>query len=159
MKHQGQLNFLKLMAKLQNAGLYQNNQLVKSEANNFGELPSVVERVNSITEQLKTNSKNKNNMFCFITYDITSSRVRRNVAKYLIRNGFIRVQYSVFFASVERKTFLEIHKTLKKINEMYDNHDSIFFIPFGEDILNKTRVVGKSIDFELISEQKNTMFF
>ena len=159
MKNKPQSDFIKLMYKLKKAGLYNNKQLEKSTNNNFRELAELPERVDAIIERLKRNAQKPNTMFCFITYDIESDRVRRNVAKYLLRNGFIRVQFSVFFADVERKKFNEIHKTLKKVNDMYNNHDSIFFIPFGEDVLNKTRVLGKTVDFELITEQKNTLFF
>lgn len=41
---------------------------------------------------------------------------------------------------------------------MYENSDSIFIIPVGADILNKTTVIGVNVDFEIIAETKTTLF-
>jgi CRISPR/Cas system-associated endoribonuclease Cas2 len=65
----------------------------------------------------------------------------------------------VFFAESERTLFDQIHKDLKTIQELYDNNDSIFFIPVSADQLRSMKIVGQSIDFELITGSKTTLFF
>jgi CRISPR-associated protein Cas2 len=97
-------------------------------------------------------------MYAFILYDIENNKVRRHISKYLEKKGCVRVQKSVFLAELKRKLYLEIHSIIKEVNAMYDNHDSIFFIPVGEDILNTMKVVGKNIDFELITNPGSTLF-
>lgn len=98
-------------------------------------------------------------MLYFIFYDIENNRVRNQIAKYLIRNGCLRVQKSVFFAETERQVFDKIHADLKAIQELYDNTDSIFFVPVSADQLRAMKIVGQSIDFDLVIGNKNTLFF
>lgn len=98
-------------------------------------------------------------MLFFIMYDIENNKVRTQIAKYLIKKGCLRVQKSIFFAETERKVFNEIHSDLKDIQELYDNMDSIFFVPVSSDQLRAMKIVGQSIDFELITGNKNTLFF
>src|SRR5690606_29066437 len=62
----------------------------------------------------------------FILYDISQNKVRNLVAKYLIRNGCVRVQKSVFYGYLKRKQYEEIKTAIIEINQMYENHDSIF---------------------------------
>ncbi len=98
-------------------------------------------------------------MLFFIMYDIENNKVRTQIAKYLIKKGCLRVQKSIFFAEAERKVFNDIHSDLKAIQELYDNMDSIFFVPVSSDQLRAMKIVGQSIDFELIAGNKNTLFF
>jgi len=108
------------------------------------------------------NNRNRNftnSVFTFITYDIGDDKIRGHISKYLQRQGLIRVQYSVFFGDIDRAKFNKMKDTLKAINDMYKNQDSIFIIPVGEDVLNKTKVIGKNVDFEIIAEVRTTLFF
>ena len=103
-------------------------------------------------------NKKTDEMYAFIMYDIENNKIRTQIAKYLIKNGCTRVQKSVFLAGLKRKKYMEISSTLRDINAMYDNDDSIFFVPVGEDILNNMKIVGRNIDFELITNPGNTLF-
>ncbi|MBK7886880.1 MAG: CRISPR-associated endonuclease Cas2 [Bacteroidetes bacterium] len=85
--------------------------------------------------------------------------MRTKISKYLIRKGCIRVQKSVFLAQIDRKVFMEIHSTLKKVQDMYNNTDSILFLQVAEDNLRSMKMVGEQVDVELIIEGKNTLFF
>ncbi len=107
----------------------------------------------------KAGSKKINEMLCFIFYDIENNKVRTKISKYLIRKGCIRVQRSVFLAQIDRKVFMEIHSTLKKVQDMYNNTDSILFLQVAEDNLRSMKMVGEQVDVELIIEGKNTLFF
>ncbi len=98
-------------------------------------------------------------MLCFIFYDIENNKVRTKIAKYLLRKGCIRVQKSVFLAQLDRKVFQDIHTTIKKVQDLYENTDSILFLQVAEDELRSMRMVGQNIDTDLIIHGKNTLFF
>lgn len=122
-------------------------------------LDSLEDRISCILEIHTRNHLEATKMLYFILYDIENNKVRNQIAKYLIKNGCLRVQKSVFFAESERVLFDQIHKDLKTIQELYDNKDSIFFIPVSTDQLRSMKIVGQSIDFELITGSKTTLFF
>jgi CRISPR-associated protein Cas2 len=122
-------------------------------------LPALAERLPLIDDILRGFRKRKiDDMYAFIMYDIEDDKIRKQVAKYLLKNGCHRVQKSVYLAGIKRKKFNKIYQTLKEINSMYDNEDSLFFVPIGEDILNNMKILGQNIDFELVTNPGNTLF-
>jgi CRISPR-associated protein Cas2 len=96
-------------------------------------------------------------MMCLIAYDIESNKVRTQVAKYLIRQGCHRIQQSVYFAQLPRSRYRQMVEALRVINELYDNEDSIFFLPVGEDNLHKLEVVGRDLYLEVARAQRHTL--
>ncbi len=123
------------------------------------DLPPLSARINQLKAMLEKSVLRKPGfVMFFIMYDIENNKIRTHIAKYLIRKGCVRIQKSVYFADIKRNVFKEIQKTLKEINAMYDNDDSIFFIPISEDHLNNLRVVGRNIDFEYMTKHVSTMF-
>ncbi|MBN1253526.1 MAG: hypothetical protein JXR51_06205 [Bacteroidales bacterium] len=62
-------------------------------------------------------------------------------------------------AELEHKIFNEIDQTLKEVNEVYDNNDSIFLVPISSNEVKSMKVIGHSVDFDLIAGNKNTLFF
>jgi CRISPR-associated endonuclease Cas2 len=107
----------------------------------------------------KSVHQNPFDMYCFIMYDITDNRIRNYISKYLLKQGCQRIQKSVFMASLKRENFREIHETLKEVNDLYANEDSIIFVPVGEYHLQDMKVVGKNVDFQLVINTPNTLFF
>lgn len=103
--------------------------------------------------------KKPEEMYCFIMYDIENDRVRRLIAKYLERKGCFRVQKSIFFAHLHRNLHREITESLRKIQQTYDNQDSIMVLPVGEDMLNKLTCIGKDFEWEIMTGSKHTLFF
>lgn len=156
-KKRKELSFYERIMRIRKAGLESKGDLV-SVPRNYAMLP-LAERLPLVDKVLSQYSNKKlDEMYAFIMYDIENDKVRTHIAKYLIKQGCTRVQKSVFLAEFKRKKYKEIHATLKEINAMYDNHDSIFFIPIGEDILNNMKIVGLNVDFELITNPGNTLF-
>jgi len=96
-------------------------------------------------------------MMCFIAYDIESNKVRTKVAKYLIECGCHRVQKSVYFARVSRSKYKEMIEALRVINELYENEDSIFFLPVGEGNMNKLQIVGRDLYIEVARDEHHTI--
>ncbi len=103
--------------------------------------------------------KRSEDMYCFIMYDIKNNRIRRLMAKYLEQKGCIRVQKSVFFARIHRKVQKEIIEMLRKMNDCYQNQDSILILPVGEDMLNSLTCIGQEFELQLITAPKHTLFF
>ncbi len=96
-------------------------------------------------------------MLCLISYDIENNKVRRVIAKYLIRKGCIRVQKSVYLAKVDQRIYREIVSTLKEIQEMYENDDSIFVMPIGEEQLHRLQVIGRNLQIEVLTNPPHTL--
>jgi CRISPR-associated endonuclease Cas2 len=98
-------------------------------------------------------------MLFFVMYDIEHPRIRTHLARYLLRKGCHRVQKSIFLARLDRAQYEEIYQTLKGIQEAYDNHDSLLLVPIGQDELRAMRLLGKTVDVELVTGQRNVLFF
>jgi len=129
-------------------------------------LPADLDRIESINERIEKiigvykHFENKpGRMIYFIMYDIENDKIRNHIAKYLIRKGCIRVQKSVFIAESERKKYDELHTTLKEVQQMYENNDSIFFIPISVDEVRAMKIIGKNVDFSMVIDTPNTLFF
>lgn len=108
---------------------------------------------------VSTGTRRPEEMYCFIMYDIENNRVRTMVAKYLEKKGCIRVQKSVFFAQLHRNMHRDITETLRKIQQTYDNRDSIMVLPVAEDMLNKLACIGKEFEWEVLTGSRHTLFF
>jgi len=98
-------------------------------------------------------------MIFFIMYDIENNKVRNHISKYLIKKGCVRIQKSVFLIETERKNYQELHQTLKEVQEVYDNNDSILFIPLSVDELKAMKMIGQQIDVDFIMNNRSTLFF
>jgi CRISPR-associated endonuclease Cas2 len=123
------------------------------------DLPTLEERIDRILELYNRNQKTPTGMIYFIMYDIENNKVRGHIAKYLKKKGCVRVQKSIFLASTERVVFNEIHTTIREVQDFYDNNDSIFFVPVSVDQLRSMKIIGHSINYEIILGSKNTLFF
>lgn len=119
----------------------------------------LTERVERLMKFLHTvTTKDAHDMYCFIMYDITDNKVRNAVAKYLLKMGCIRVQKSVYIARMKRNSFQAMLETLREVNELYENEDSIFFVPIGESHLYDMSMLGKNVDFSLVTKPGSTFF-
>ncbi len=92
-------------------------------------------------------------------YDIESNRVRNQIVKYLIRTGCTRVQKSIFLADLPIAVYDEIRTNLTEVQQCYDNEDSILIVPISTDYLRSMKVIGQTLDVDLILKTKNTLFF
>lgn len=102
--------------------------------------------------------ENTDNMLYFIMYDIANNKVRKHVARYLERKGCIRVQKSIFVAQTPKRTYRQIDYALKKVNEKYKNGDSIFILPIAKTNLEALRVIGKNINFQVLTEEVKVLY-
>jgi len=104
-------------------------------------------------------AKRPDDMYCFILYDIETDKVRRVVARYLEKQGCIRVQKSVFFARFSRSLHQEVLAILRRVQPVCEPNDTILVLPVGEDMLNRLTCIGKHLEFELMTAPRTTLFF
>ena len=158
-KKSPELSFVEKMRRINAAGIKNFkavNQNFDDDDLAMDDLPSRVQRVLGI---FKNNSTDSKRMIYFVMYDIENDKIRNYIAKFLLQKGCIRVQKSIFLADSERKTFGEIHETIREVQQMYDNNDSSLLVPVSTDQVRAMKIIGQNIDFDLVLKNKNTLFF
>lgn len=129
------------------------------EEKDLRELMSLDERISCLLNVVNKTVRPASNMLFFVMYDISSTKVRSLVAKYLIRKGCVRIQRSIFLADVSSAVYEEIRKDLVEVQAAYDNEDSILLVPISEGYLDAMRIIGQQLDMDVIMHRKNTLFF
>lgn len=155
-KKKNRLTHLDALKLLRNSGLRGTKRIAVED--NGDQTASLEERIERILGLLNK-STTATTMLYFIMYDIEDNKVRRYISKYLEKKGCIRLQKSIFLASSERKEFAELCQTLKEVNEVYENHDSIVIAPVSTDEVKAMHIIGKKIDLLLYTDKPNTLFF
>jgi CRISPR-associated endonuclease Cas2 len=117
------------------------------------------ERLQQILQIVKSEPTKANEMTYLIMYDISNNKVRTQIAKYLLKQGCIRIQKSVFMVKSTNDRFQDIHKTLKEVNSYYDNEDSIILVPINTSDVRSMKLIGKNVQIETITDRPNTLFF
>ena len=122
-------------------------------------LSPLEDRIKDLLGLTESRKKRQDRMLFFVMYDIESNKVRRLVCKYLIREGCSRVQRSIFLADLPIDSYSRIKNDLAEIQALYDNEDSIIVLPVSTDYLRMMKVIGKTVDVDIITHTKNTLFF
>ncbi len=122
-------------------------------------LSPLEDRIKDLLGLTESRKKRQDRMLFFVMYDIESNKVRRLVCKYLIREGCSRVQRSIFLADLPIDTYARIKNDLAEIQTLYDNEDSIIVLPVSTDYLRMMKVIGKTVEVDIITHTKNTLFF
>lgn len=104
-------------------------------------------------------TRKSNNMLFFVMYDIEDDKVRTQIAKYLHRQGCLRIQKSIFIADLSFETMDKIMMDLTEVQGCYENKDSIIIVPISSDYLKAMKVIGKGIDLSVIMKTESTLFF
>jgi CRISPR-associated endonuclease Cas2 len=152
------VGYIAILKKLKNAGV-NNSPAVNREPSNLDSLPTLQERVDKVLGIINEPSRPVGNMLFFVMYDIESNKVRYNIVKYLIKRGCTRIQKSIFLADLNHEVYDAIKSDLAEIQSLYDNHDSIIICPISTDLLKSMKVIGHSINIDIITRSKNTLFF
>lgn len=157
-KKKDALTYLQKLRKLKTSGL-EHSPVINREANDLDALPTLEERVRTILGIIKKREIIANDMLFFVMYDIESNKVRYNIVKYLERQGCFRIQKSIFLANLSIEKYESIKHDLAEVQDLYENHDSIIVCPVSSDYLSSMKVIGQSINLDLITRSKNTLFF
>lgn len=121
-------------------------------------LDTLAARVAQILGLVNQNPQKNTAMFHIIMYDIENNRVRREVAKYLLAQGCIRVQKSVYFARLKPGAARKMWDDLKAVQAAYDNEDSIILAPVDTQSLGSMKIVGKDLQIDILVDRPNTLF-
>jgi len=151
-------HYMDVLRKLMHAGISQSPP-VNHDTGDIDSLPSLQQRVDTLLGLVNKPSRPSTNMLFFIMYDIESNKVRRNVVKYLLRQGCTRIQKSIFLADLPRDKYDTIRSDLTQVQALYENNDSIIVCPISTDLLRSMKVIGKCIDIDIIMHTRNTLFF
>lgn len=121
-------------------------------------LPDLAERVRLIENFVRRQSENNGtDMLFFVMYDIEDHKVRRHLAKYLIKNGCTRMQKSVFLGNAAPKKYREIAETLEEVNSLYENGDSILILPVTKENMVQLNVIGKDLNYKMVAAPPNVL--
>lgn len=151
-------SFVELMRKFYRSGL-EGSPPPNSNASKADHLPTLRERVDKMLGIVLCNQRPAGNMIFFVMYDIEDNKVRRYISQYLLKKGCTRVQRSIFLADLPGESYQQIRQDLTEVQAAYENTDSILIVPISTDLLSSMRIIGQTIDIELITNQKNTLFF
>jgi CRISPR-associated endonuclease Cas2 len=155
------LTFPQRLRKLLEAGISDSNKPIDNESPSdpYSSFPDLSTRVRKIIGIANNPTRSATDMLFFVMYDVESNKVRRLIAKYLINKGCTRIQRSVFLADIDSAKYSQIRSDLTEVQQAYDNHDSILIVPISTDYLSSMKIIGKSIDIDIITKSKNTLFF
>ena len=121
-------------------------------------LESLTERIRRMLAILQHAPMKATEMTYLVMYDISDHRVRTAVAKYLKRQGCVRIQRSVFLARSENKRFRDILETLREINGYYENKDSIILVPVNASDARSMKLIGQNVDLDTLIDPPGTLF-
>ncbi|MCH7411431.1 CRISPR-associated endonuclease Cas2 [Belliella sp. DSM 111904] len=130
----------------------------KTSINLEDELLPLSGRIEKILNIFQGKPQKSTSMNYLIMYDIQNNKVRTLVAKYLLKNGCVRVQKSVFLVHSDHKKFEEIKQTLIEINDVYENQDSIILVPLNISDARSMKLIGQNVNIEQIIDPPNTVF-
>jgi CRISPR-associated endonuclease Cas2 len=157
-KQKKEMNFVQIMRKFYRAGL-EDSPVPNRTSGNYEDLPELDERIARILGIVKRDDRPAGNMIFFVMYDIEDNKVRRYIAKYLLKLGCSRIQRSVFLADLPNDRYNCIRKDLTEVQAAYENKDSILIVPISTDYLTAMKIIGQTIDVDVITGNKNTLFF
>lgn len=148
-------SFIKKMLAMKRAGLKPAPYNITKQDIELDTLPERIQKILGLSQI----PQKAEEMTFWIMYDIEDNKIRRYIARYLEKKGFLRVQKSVFLARAERNDFKEIAEALREVNQLYENHDSIILIPVSTDELHAMHIIGKDAGIEAYEKKPNTMIF
>lgn len=151
-------DFVQVMRKLIRSGL-EDSAVPNRTVNDYDEIPRLEERVSKILGLLNRDNRPAGYMIFFVMYDIEDNKVRRHIAKYLLRLGCARIQRSVFLADLPNGEYDKIRTDLAEVQAAYENNDSILIVPISTDYLTAMKIIGQTIDVDVIAHRRNTLFF
>ena len=73
--------------------------------------------------------------------------------------GCYRIQKSIFLANLSMEKYEQIKSNMVEVQSLYENNDSIIICPVSSDILRSMKIIGQSINLDVITQSKNTLFF
>lgn len=101
---------------------------------------------------------NKEDVTFLVMYDISDTYTRDNVVTYLLREGCLRIQKSIFMGNLPYYRMKAIAESLKETCEAYDNNDSYIIIPLRKESVDGMIVCGNHDNIDMILRRKPVVF-
>lgn len=152
------LSPVEILKRMANASLHERH-VESVETENTVSMDSLEDRVKVLLGIVERQKKSRDRMLFFVMYDIESNKVRTLVHKYLKRKGCSPIQRSIFLADTDMDTYNQIKSDLAAVQEAYDNNDSIIVLPVSTDYLRMMKIIGQKIEIDVITHNRNTLFF
>lgn len=157
-KKKTEISFVQMMRKFNRAGI-EGSPSPNRRGCKIDDITSLEDRIDKLLGLVNQINRPSINMIFFVMYDIENNKVRNHVAKYLLRQGCTRVQRSVFIADLPNSNYDSIRNDLTEVQAAYENNDSILIVPISTDYLTAMRVIGQTIEMDIITHKRNTLFF
>lgn len=93
-----------------------------------------------------------------IAYDIEKDKIRNYLSKYLLRNGAIRIQKSLFLAKWKKSIYKNVKQDFLTLNDLYKSNDTIILMPLATDMFQNFFCIGKNLQLEAVAENIHTFF-
>ncbi len=147
-----------LLVKIKEAGFGDRDQVQSEGESEEDKMDSLNDRIGRLLN-ISNQKRKSTDMLFFVMYDIAHNKVRGYVAKYLIKKGCTRIQKSIFLADLPPESVASIKSDLAQVQAAYDNNDSILIVPVSTDEIRAMKIIGQNIDVDLITRNRNTLFF
>ncbi|MGF6907600.1 CRISPR-associated endonuclease Cas2 [Fusobacterium sp. PH5-44] len=90
-----------------------------------------------------------------ISYDISNGENRNHFMKFLLSQGFLRIQKSVFLGNIHKEFILEKIKGYKTF--MKSAGDSVMIVPICISDIEKSKFLGIGFDEDVLDSVKYFM--
>ena len=148
-----------ILSHIRKAGISEANRLQTASDGQAEEMEDLNERIQHILSIANNIHRKPTDMVYLVMYDIESNKVRTLVAKYLIAQGCLRIQNSIFMADTSPEVCESIKQDLADVQASYDNQDSILVVPLTTSNVESMHVIGRNVDLDLVLKNRNTLFF
>lgn len=106
----------------------------------------------------KVENVNDLDVMFLVLYDISDEYTRRSVVTYLLREGCLRIQRSVFMGNLPYSRMMSIAKTLKETQAFAHNEDSYIILPLRKESVDAMVVCGDRCNIDMILRRQNVVF-
>lgn len=92
-----------------------------------------------------------------ISYDISKSKIRKELKDYLISNGFFKIQKSVYFGEIDTAVLL---KKIDYLNSfLNEKTDTLIICPLCINDFEKSYFLGQSFDLSTLENAEDFILF
>lgn len=106
----------------------------------------------------KTDHINSNDVIFLVMYDISDDYTRRTVVDYLLREGCLRIQRSIFMGNLSFCKMQNIVRTLEEIREGSSSDDSYIIVPLRKESVNAMVICGDRRNIDMILRRQDIVF-
>lgn len=158
MAKQQELTLFEKLSMIKRSGI-EGSKMITTNNSGWESFETIEKRIERVLGIVNNKERKVTDMLFFVMYDIESNKVRNHISKYLLKMGCFRIQRSIFLADLTPERYEKIRSDLTEVQSFYENEDSILVVPVSTELLRSMRIIGKTIDVDIIMRSKNTLFF